>query len=148
MSTTKVSGILRGLLLLSFVLAAAPAIAQYTGEFVICTDGSSADNCRATALPVQDDGTIIWGRDLGNILCAGVGFVPQDVDCFSPAIRSTALIACAFRMCSAQESLPEAIWALLAVTSDHFRMGIIRRWLPEPAVSTMWVYVKTSSSPM
>src|SRR6516164_7556062 len=82
MSTTKVSGILRGLLLLSFVLAAAPALAQYTGEFVICTDGSSADNCRATALPVQDDGTIIWGRDLGNTLCAGVGFVPQDVDCF------------------------------------------------------------------
>ena len=82
MTKIMLLGLPTGLLSLTILLTSAPAAAQYTGEFVICTDGSSADNCRATALPVQDDGTIIWGRDLGSTLCAGVGFVPQDVDCF------------------------------------------------------------------
>jgi hypothetical protein len=64
------------------LLFGANARAQYTGEFVICTDGSSPDNCRATALPADPDtGVITWGRDLGSTLCAGVGFVPQDSDC-------------------------------------------------------------------
>jgi len=63
------------------VLASFAARAQYTGEFVICTDGRSADNCRATALTPDESGVITWGRDLGSSLCAGVGFVPQDTDC-------------------------------------------------------------------
>ena len=66
---------------MAVVLASAPAMAQYTGEFVICTNGTSADNCRATALPIDDSGIVTWGRDLGSNLCAGVGFVPQDTDC-------------------------------------------------------------------
>ena len=57
------------------------AMAQYTGEFIICTDGSSADACRNSALPPDDDGTITWFRDKGSNLCAAVGFVPQDTDC-------------------------------------------------------------------
>jgi hypothetical protein len=68
-------------LLLSLVLAGAPAMAQYTGEFVICTDGSSPDNCRATQIFPGEDGVVVWGRDLGSRLCAGVGFVPQETDC-------------------------------------------------------------------
>ena len=57
------------------------AKAQYTGEFIICTDGSSADACRNSALPPDDDGTITWSRSFGFNLCAAVGFVPQDTDC-------------------------------------------------------------------
>jgi hypothetical protein len=57
------------------------AMAQYTGEFLICTDGRSADACRNTALPVEDDGSIIWFRDFGSTLCAAVGFEPQEQDC-------------------------------------------------------------------
>lgn len=57
------------------------AAAQYTGEFIICTDGSSADACRNSALPPDDDGTITWFRGFGFNLCAGVGIVPQDTDC-------------------------------------------------------------------
>jgi hypothetical protein len=57
------------------------ARAQYTGEFIICTDGSSADACRKSALPPDDDGTITWFRDFGSNLCAGVGIVPQETDC-------------------------------------------------------------------
>src|SRR5260370_35896150 len=76
---------LRGLARVSFVLAgcfiAQGAWAQFTGEFIICTDGSSIDNCRATALPADEFGIVTWGRDLGNNLCAGVGFVPQETDC-------------------------------------------------------------------
>ncbi len=65
----------------STLLASAPVMAQYTGEFVICTDGSNPDNCRATALTPDETGVITWGRDLGSSLCAGVGFVPQDTEC-------------------------------------------------------------------
>ena len=72
LSTLATSGLL---------FASTRAMAQYTGEFVICTDGSSPDNCRATALPPDETGVITWGRDLGNNLCAGVGIVPQDTDC-------------------------------------------------------------------
>ena len=69
----------------SFVLAVCfigqGAMAQFTGEFIICTDGSSIDNCRASALTPDEFGIVTWGRDLGSNLCAGVGFVPQDTDC-------------------------------------------------------------------
>ncbi len=57
------------------------AMAQYTGEFIICTDGSSADACRKSALPPDDNGVVTWFRDFGFNLCAGVGFVPQEQEC-------------------------------------------------------------------
>ncbi len=66
---------------LTVCFVAQGAMAQFTGEFVICTDGSSIDNCRASALPADELGIVTWGRDLGSTLCAGVGFVPQDTDC-------------------------------------------------------------------
>ncbi len=83
METHKLFLALRAVLISTVVLFGAEALAQYTGEFVICTDGRSPDNCRATALPADPDtGVVVWGRDLGSSLCAGVGFVPQDTDCF------------------------------------------------------------------
>ncbi len=80
MSTTRFLR-LSALAASTLLLASAPVMAQYTGEFVICTDGSNPDNCRATALTPDETGVITWGRDLGSNLCAGVGFVPQDTEC-------------------------------------------------------------------
>lgn len=77
----KLSFAIRGLLACAALLSSASAFAQYTGEFVICLDDSSPDSCRQSALPIQNDGSVIWGRDLGIRLCAGLGIVPQDRDC-------------------------------------------------------------------
>lgn len=67
---------------LVFGFASEKAMAQYTGEFVICQDGTSPDTCRATAVPPDADGVVRWDRSaLGNIICAGVGIVPQAGDC-------------------------------------------------------------------
>ena len=57
------------------------AMAQYTGEFIVCTDGSSADACRASAIDPDDFGIVTWFRSFGAVACAGVGIVPQDQDC-------------------------------------------------------------------
>ncbi len=81
MTNTRLVQTTRVLSFCGVLLIGAAAFAQYTGEFVICVDGSSPDNCRASALPVQNDGSIIWGRDLGTNLWAGVGIVPQDTQC-------------------------------------------------------------------
>ncbi len=64
------------------VLSSERAMAQYTGEFIFCTDPTDAGTCRATTIPPDADGVVIWDRAVnGNIVCAGVGFVPQDTDC-------------------------------------------------------------------
>jgi len=81
MMKTKLFLATRTLLACAALLSGASAFAQYTCEFVICLDGSSPDNCRNSALPIQNDGSVIWGRDLGTLLCAGAGIVPQDTDC-------------------------------------------------------------------
>jgi hypothetical protein len=57
-------------------------MAQYTDEFIICTDGRSPDTCRDTEVLPDEDGIVVWGRrEYGNTLCVGVGFEPQDTDC-------------------------------------------------------------------
>src|SRR5215831_9000961 len=69
-------------LVLMMVLSGSIAMAQYTGEFVICTDGSSPDNCRGSQIPPDPNtGIVTWSRGLGSTLCVGVGIVPQDSDC-------------------------------------------------------------------
>jgi hypothetical protein len=78
---TKLFLATRTLLGCAALLSGASAFAQYTGELVICLDGSSPDNCRNSALPIENDGSVIWGRDLGSLLCAGAGIVPQDTEC-------------------------------------------------------------------
>jgi hypothetical protein len=73
---------LPGLLALATFLPAQRALAQYTGEIVVCTDGRSPDACRATQIPADPNtGVVTWSRSLGSTLCFGVGIVPQDTDC-------------------------------------------------------------------
>src|SRR5215831_11784799 len=70
-------------LVLTFGFIGTKSTAQFTDEFVMCIDGSSADNCRNSAiLPDPDTGIVNWGRfAYGQTACVGVGFVQQDTDC-------------------------------------------------------------------
>ncbi len=71
----------KALLILAACCIGQRASAQYTGEFIICIDGSSVDACRNTAIPPENNGSVIWFRDYGSTLCVGVGIVPQKTDC-------------------------------------------------------------------
>lgn len=129
----------------ALLIASAPAMAQYTGEFVICTDGSSPDNCRATALTPDETGVITWGRNLGSILCAGVGFVPQDTDCtfFGNSFRefdcTTTQDVFAARVpagidlaiaCGDVSPLPNGNYSAMATRNNCFEdVGVCQNWI-------------------
>lgn len=59
------------------------AMAQFTDEIFLCTDGSSPDACRQSALdPDPNTGVVNWDRaSYGSNLCAGVGITPQENRC-------------------------------------------------------------------
>ena len=58
------------------------AMAQFTDEFIFCTDGSTPDSCRATAIAPNPDGTVTWDRaELGSTVCWGAGYVARPTDC-------------------------------------------------------------------
>jgi hypothetical protein len=81
MSNAKLFGSAMTALVLCLALAGDKAMAQFTGEFILCIDGSSSEACRKSQIPADKDGIIYWFRDYGSIACAGVGFEPQKEDC-------------------------------------------------------------------
>jgi hypothetical protein len=86
MTNTTLVQTTRALSFCGVLLIGAGAFAQYTGEFVICIDGSSPDNCRASALAVQNDGSIIWGGTWAPTFAPGSGSSPGIPTVSSPAL--------------------------------------------------------------